>query len=371
MAATGKAPWTMYVVALLALGVSTATSMMVQVRERRGTGQHNATLASTLTQEAEDKPLSRKGRAVAERNARREEAWKADEGIPLSSKEVATAEPDAHRTQGAKEAESTAQVTPTIDGYTLLQGACAYADGTNLNDGESIFCLYCSFSRCQQACDGDDSCVAFQVQSPNWHCFIHTSPDVAAGGGQPNDYCYKKGAAQTQASATGDPHLQNVYGERFDLMKPGNHVLINIPRGKRADTALLRLEAEAQLLGGLCTDNMYFHKVNITGSWVEATHAGGYVFESGTATSETPKWLTFGKVGVKVVHGQTRTSIRYLNVYVKSLGHTGFPVGGLLGEDDHKEVTTPPPACERRVSLEKTNAVLQKGSEASVASASF
>jgi len=165
--------------------------------------------------------------------------------------------------------------------------------------------------------------------------------------------------------------LQNVYGERFDLMKPGNHVLINIPRGQRADTALLRLEAEAQLLGGLCTDNMYFQKVNITGSWVEAAHPGGYVFESGSATSETPKWLTFGKVGVKVVHGHTRTSIRYLNVYVKSLGHTGFPVGGLLGEDDHKEVTTPPPACEREVSLQKSKTMLQNGSEASVASASF
>merc|ERR1719382_208783 len=32
-------------------------------------------------------------------------------------------------------------------------------------------------------------------------------------------------------SAVGDPHLENVHGERFDLMKPGKHVLINIPRG--------------------------------------------------------------------------------------------------------------------------------------------
>jgi len=150
-------------------------------------------------------------------------------------------------------------------------------------------------------------------------------------------------------TAIGDPHLQNVYGERFDLLKPGKHILINIPRGQRADTALLRLEAEAQLLGGLCTDNMYFQKVNITGSWVEATHAGGYVFESGSATSETPKWLTFGKVGVKVVHGQTRTSIRYLNVYVKDLGRAGTAVGGLLGEDDHPAAATRPRAALARL----------------------
>ncbi|CAK0880679.1 unnamed protein product [Prorocentrum cordatum] len=34
------------------------------------------------------------------------------------------------------------------------------------------------------------------------------------------------------ASATGDPHLQNIHGERFDLMRPGNAVLIQIPRGE-------------------------------------------------------------------------------------------------------------------------------------------
>ena len=48
------------------------------------------------------------------------------------------------------------------------------------------------------------------------------------------------------ASAVGDPHLQNVHGERFDLMKPGKHVLINIPRGMSAENALLRVEADAR-----------------------------------------------------------------------------------------------------------------------------
>ncbi|CAK0888648.1 unnamed protein product [Prorocentrum cordatum] len=40
------------------------------------------------------------------------------------------------------------------------------------------------------------------------------------------------------AAAVGDPHLRNVHGERFDLMKPGKHVLINIPRGAGAERAL-------------------------------------------------------------------------------------------------------------------------------------
>merc|ERR1719293_343377 len=77
------------------------------------------------------------------------------------------------------------------------------------------------------------------------------------------------------AAATGDPHLQNVFGERFDLMRPGNHVLIHIPRGERVENALLRVEAVARRLGGQCTD-MYFQEINVTGDWVEKKyHRGG------------------------------------------------------------------------------------------------
>ena len=56
------------------------------------------------------------------------------------------------------------------------------------------------------------------------------------------------------AAATGDPHLQNVLGERFDLLQAGHHVLINIPRGMSAENALLRVQADARRLGGHCAD---------------------------------------------------------------------------------------------------------------------
>jgi hypothetical protein len=114
---------------------------------------------------------------------------------------------------------------------------------------------------------------------------------------------------------------------------------------------------------------MYFQQVNITGSWAEATQAGGYVFKSESIASETPTWLTFGKVAVKVVHGSTNTSIHYLNVYVKNLGRAGFLVGGLLGEDDHGDATTPPPACDHKLRLQKSESQLQN--RGSLASALF
>merc|ERR1740121_1146425 len=77
-------------------------------------------------------------------------------------------------------------------------------------------------------------------------------------------------------AATGDPHLQNIHGERFDLMKPGKHVLINIPRGVIGEDALLRVQADARRLGGTCAE-MYFQVVNVTGSWAEAKQAGGHL----------------------------------------------------------------------------------------------
>jgi len=182
-------------------------------------------------------------------------------------------------------------------------------------------------------------------------------------------------------SATGDPHLQNVHGERFDLMKLGKHVLINIPRGEPAEKALLRVEAEARRLGGQCADT-YFQEMNITGAWVnagqssglslvEAEHTGGLFISAHGVCDEHPDWMKFGKVELKVVHGRTEQGISYLNFYVKHLGHTGFAVGGLLGEDDHTEEATPAEACVERLSLIQSVDGDAQHAVVSVAEASF
>jgi hypothetical protein len=172
---------------------------------------------------------------------------------------------------------------------------------------------------------------SFQHQA--W-LFAGTGPSATPGG----------------ASATGDPHLKNVYGDRFDLMKPGKHILINIPRGMSAENALLRVQADASRLGGGCAD-MYFQEVNITGSWAEAKQAGGYHYSVSQSAVGTPAWIAFGKVDLKVVHGRTSSGFQYLNVYVKRLARTGFAVGGLLGEDDHQDASLPPKDCLKQMSL--------------------
>jgi len=161
-------------------------------------------------------------------------------------------------------------------------------------------------------------------------------------------------------AATGDPHLQNVFGERFDLVRPGKHVLVNIPQGESAENAMLRVDSEARQLGGHCKD-MYFQEINITGEWVEATLPGGLRFQARNAPKDRPEWIRFVKVSVKVAHGRTQQGAQYLNFYVKHLGRAGFLVGGLLGEDDHKLATTPTKACLHRVSLLQTAVLIDNG----------
>jgi hypothetical protein len=131
-------------------------------------------------------------------------------------------------------------------------------------------------------------------------------------------------------------------------MKPGTHVLINIPRG--ADQALLRVQANALRLGKACGD-MYFQEVNVTGSWAQAKQAGGLHYAASENAVRNPGWVAFGKVELKIIHGRTQSELPYLNVYVKHLGQTGYAVGGLLGEDDHTDAATAPASCKRRMNL--------------------
>jgi len=173
-------------------------------------------------------------------------------------------------------------------------------------------------------------------------------------------------------AATGDPHLQNVHGERFDLMQPGRHVLINIPRGERADLALLRVVADAYRVGQGCGD-IFFQSLNITGSWALARQRGGYTYAAADAANATPEWTAFGQVQLKVVHGRSQSGVVYLNFYVKHLGQAGRPVGGLLGDDDHTYEGTPPQTCLQTIRLQSVDvgAHAQESSTASIAVATL
>ena len=96
---------------------------------------------------------------------------------------------------------------------------------------------------------------------------------------------------------------------------------------------------------------MYFQQLNVTGSWAEVKQAGGYHYSVTQHDAKSPEWVSFGKVELKVVHGHTDSGFLYLNMYVKHLGRAGFAVGGLLGEDDHGDVSAAPDSCAQRLAL--------------------
>ena len=153
------------------------------------------------------------------------------------------------------------------------------------------------------------------------------------------------------ANAVGDPHLTNVLGQRFDLTQPGKHVFILIPKGADAQDTLLRVDADIEHIGNACAD-MYIQYLNITGKWADEQRIGGYhYYAQEDAGRMATNWMHVGEVDLKVVWGHTIEGIKYMNLFAKKLGHTGFPVGGLLGEDDHTIASSPNPSCEKAISL--------------------
>jgi hypothetical protein len=168
-------------------------------------------------------------------------------------------------------------------------------------------------------------------------------PTTGAGVGVIHD-----GTPPAQVSAFGDPHLVNVHGQRFDILQQGTHLLMQIPRWAPPHRTLLRVDALAKRVGDACAD-IYFTALNITGGWVP--YRRGLHFSAIGKRRIRRTWQKLGLVSIKVVRGHTADGTRYLNVFAKHLSNPGYPVGGLLGEDDHTAASAQDPSCGRSLSL--------------------
>lgn len=151
----------------------------------------------------------------------------------------------------------------------------------------------------------------FRGHVANFKVFLHSqAPSAPTPPPTPSPTTAPTPSPTNAASATGDPHLQNIHGERFDLMKPGVYVLINIPREEEAVSAMLRVQADAVRLGKNCGD-IYFQTLNVTGSWAEAKQAGGYHYSVSQSFATTPRWTEFGKVALKIVNARSNQDVQY------------------------------------------------------------
>jgi len=155
------------------------------------------------------------------------------------------------------------------------------------------------------------------------------------------------------AAAKGDPHLQNILGQKFDLMMPGLHTLLKIPRTELDASAKLKLlisaDAERVQEDASCGE-LYFQTINLSGEWV-GRHPLSF-HANDTQRDGDAKWMKLGGVEAKITHGVTLTGISYLNLMVKNLQTLGFAVGGLLGEDSHDLQAAPRSHCRKVVSLD-------------------
>jgi len=157
----------------------------------------------------------------------------------------------------------------------------------------------------------------------------------------------------------GDPHMQNILGQKFDLMRPGDHTLVQIPKQRNNYDTLLRVVAQVSRVGGSCQD-MYIMSVNVTGAWLQKSGRRHLHFAAGVAQPKLDNnWLHFGPVDLKVAQGKTRDDTVYLNFLVRNLAKTSYPVGGLLGEDSHEIEATPTKDCQRSMSLLEVSASME------------
>lgn len=148
----------------------------------------------------------------------------------------------------------------------------------------------------------------------------------------------------------GDPHMTSITGAKFDIVRPGNHTLLHIPRFSTQGDNLIDVRGFVKHEGSTCLD-MYIDSLHITGKWVVERQLGVLSFFSGKRTELSDNWLTFGVLKLKVVHGSTSGGTKYLNLFAKDLSKVHFSIGGILGLDDHSQAATREEECKRAISL--------------------
>jgi len=65
----------------------------------------------------------------------------------------------------------------------------------------------------------------------------------------------------------GDPHLENLRGQRFDI-HDGLHRLVHLPRGSSESDALLKIDAEAAVMGRDTCYSVFVREAKLSGKWI-------------------------------------------------------------------------------------------------------
>lgn len=222
-------------------------------------------------------------------------------------------------------------------------------------------------------------------------------------------------ATRRRRPGEGDQFLENVLRDRFQILHPGEHNLLSIPRGAPAEEALLYAHAHVFALAGACSP-MRIQRLDVGGQWFgevlamrfstatsqfnTADAIGLGVGKSGNVSvedfiSKVPSSmvevqlpqaglqapttanqhattflvkLTIGDISLKVSWVAERLlSSRIANslwLSISNLRSVKMQIGGLLGVDDHSKAAQIPNDCKANhasdasLRLEERNALV-------------
>jgi len=209
-------------------------------------------------------------------------------------------------------------------------------------------------------------------------------PGFVAASGVYEKCCDCGGGIPISAAVTGDPHVQNMAGQKFDIMALGRFSFFSLSRvleTTKDEKVLLSLDGTIDRVGGLCRQT-FIQNVSIAGSWIseagEFQEIGLRVLQSVPKSKSLQigfddKWSTVSELPtdaealkkqiiaeasekqiVLKVHGLALDiSVDQHNTWnfldLKIQGVTSLDddvrIGGLLAHDDFSEAVKAPDDC--------------------------
>jgi len=206
--------------------------------------------------------------------------------------------------------------------------------------------------------------------------WFNTNSGGAANGDGEGVVCKLPAPAPATQGASGDPHVKNIKGEKFDIVRTGSAPLVNV-----SSDGVAHLQVMALIEGvKKCRKKMFITEINASGSWLEKNvavnlnqndlafnvmidgqtvwspardgyappttqnsffnHASKFsIYELPAEANEPAIQLEMAHdIKMKIVRPLHRSSAPpHLNFDIKGLNtlpHT-FQIGGLLGQDNH------------------------------------
>lgn len=183
-------------------------------------------------------------------------------------------------------------------------------------------------------------------------------------------------------SAVGDPHVTNVAGERFDIMRSGMHTLVEVPRDQRIPKKLL-VKGQIERYGSACS-SMWITQMSISGSQLNTEYEfftrGDHLYRVGNFSTDNIDAFAAAvqpaELSIKLQNNAYRPNYgkykiaeftinagpaKLFVVFVRRQGETHYDfhaknlgslsaktdIGGLMGIDDHTWATSSDGDCVR------------------------